>query len=239
MRCQRRACKRGKSPRRGIVPARVHRSAPAGARRARKAPAYRRIWMPAACYRGLKCLRRAEFHACGIRRQAQRDVARDRQRAGGGFCRIRMARGRNLHRLGRWHVNGRGVHAGGRDRSLRHISTRHAVYAPTDGGVSCARYCRYKRRLAAKHNRSIRWCYGHYNGWKRRRWRRQRRACCTAAERPRPLAKKCDDHNRRCPGSFSVAPREGPHALPKAGEGPAKKGKPKMRITQTALENSH
>jgi len=120
--------------------------------------------MPAARYRGLKWLRRAEFHACGIRRQAQRDVARDRQRAGGRFCRIGMARGRDLHHLGRWHVSWRGVHSGWRDRSLRRTSTRHAVYAPTDGRVSCVRNRRFKRRLAAKHHRSIRWRYRHYNG---------------------------------------------------------------------------
>jgi len=37
--------------------------------------------MPAARYRSLKRLCRPEFHACGIRRQGQRDVARDCQRA--------------------------------------------------------------------------------------------------------------------------------------------------------------
>jgi len=59
------------------MPARVHCSAPAGACGAREAPAHGRIRMPAAGYRGLKGLGRAEFHACGIRRQVQRDVARD------------------------------------------------------------------------------------------------------------------------------------------------------------------
>ncbi len=193
--------------------------------------------MPAARYRSLKRLCRPEFHACGIRRQGQHDVARDCQGARAGFCRIGMARGRDLHRRGRWHVSGRGVHAGRCDRSHRRISTRHAVYAPTHGSVSCVRCCRYKCRLVAKQNRSIRWCYGHYNGWRRRRWRRQRRACCSAADRPRSLRKERGDRNRRYPGSFSVASREGPHALPKAGEGPAKKRKLKMRITQTVSEN--
>src|SRR5258708_183356 len=195
------------------------------------------MWMGGVCYGGLKCLRRAEFLACGMRRQAQGDVARDRPRAGGGFCRVGMARGRDLRRLGRWHVCGRGVHAGWRDRSQRRISARHAVYAPTDGGVSGIRYRRNKCRLAPEHNRSVRWLDDHFYRWRRWRWRRQRRACCPAAKRPRSVAKKCDEDNRRCPGPFSVAPREGPHALPKAGEGPAKKGKSKMRITQTASEN--
>ena len=78
--------------------------------------------MPAARNRGLKCLCRAEFHACGIGRQAQRDVARDRQGAGAGFCRVGMARGRDLHRRGRGQVSWRGVHAGRGDRSQRRIS---------------------------------------------------------------------------------------------------------------------
>jgi hypothetical protein len=90
--------------------------------------------------------------------------------------------------------------------------------------------------LVSEHHRSIRWCYGHYNGWRRGRWRR--RAACTAAKRPRPLAKKCDNHNRRCRGTFSVAPREGPHALPIAGEGPANKRKSGIRIRKSASEDS-
>jgi len=167
--CQRRGCGRGKSLRCGVVPAGVHRPARTCARRARKAPVHRRIWMSAARHRGLKCLRRAEFHACGIRRQAERDVARDRQSARAGLCRIGMARGCDLRRCGRWHVSGCGVHAARCDGSQRRISTRRTVYAPTDSGVSCVRYCRYKRCLAAKHNRSIRWCYGYCYGWRRRR----------------------------------------------------------------------
>ena len=176
--------------------------------------------MPAARYRGLKCLRRAEFHACGIRRQAQRDVARNRQCARAGFCRIGMARGRDVHCRRRWQVSGRGVHAGRGDRSQRRVSTCHAVDAPTDGGVSCVRYGGCEGRLTAKHNRSVHWLYAHFDRWRRRRWRR--RASWTAPERPRFLRKNCEDHNRPGPGSFSVALREGPHALPKAGEGPAK-----------------
>ena len=177
--------------------------------------------MPATRYRGLKYLRGAEFHACGIRRQAQRDVARNRQGASGRFGRIGMTRGRNLHCRGRWQVSGRGVHAARGDRSQRRVSSYHAVDAPTDGGVSCVRYRRREFRLAAKHNRAARWLYAHFYCRRRRWWRR--RASCTAPERPRFLRKNCDDHNRPGPGSFSVAPREGPHALPKAGEGPAKR----------------
>ncbi len=59
LRRQRRACGRRKSLRRGVMPARVHCSAPAGARRAREAPAHCCIGMPVACYRGLKRLGRA------------------------------------------------------------------------------------------------------------------------------------------------------------------------------------
>jgi hypothetical protein len=69
--------------------------------------------MPAARYRGLKRLRRPEFHACGIQRQGQRDVARDRQSGCAGFCRIGVARGRDCT------VSGDGMSAG-------------AVYTPAD-----------------------------------------------------------------------------------------------------------
>lgn len=76
-----------------------------------------------------------------------------------------MARGRDLHRRGRWQVSGRGVHAERCDRSQRRISARHAVYAPTDGGVSCVGYRRREGRLATEHNRSARWLYGHFYCW--------------------------------------------------------------------------
>ena len=213
--------------------ARVHRRAAAGARRARKTPAYRGIRMPATRYRCLKSLRRAEFHARGIRRQTQRDVARNRHGACAGFCRIGMARGRDLHRRGRGQVSGRGVHAGRCDRSQRCISARHAADAPSHRRVRRVRYRSDECDLVSEDHRSIRWCHGHYNEWRRGRWRH---AACTAAKRPRPLDKKCDDHNRRCRGTLSVAPREGPHAVGDAGEGPAKKEKLKMRIRQTVSE---
>ena len=108
--------------------------------------------MTTARYRCLKCLRRTEFHARAIRRQAQGDVAGNRQRARAGFCRIGMAGGRDLHRRRRWQVRWRGIYADRSDRSERRAPAWHAADAPTNGDVSCVRYCRRESRLAAEHD---------------------------------------------------------------------------------------
>jgi len=176
--------------------------------------------MPGARYCCLKGLRRAEFHACGIRRQAECNVTRYCQIACAGFCGIGMTGGGDLHRRKRRQVSRRGVDARRCDRSQRRVATRHAVDAPIDGSVRCVRYGRGEGHLAAKHQRSVRRFYGHFDRWRRRRWRR---ASCTAAERPRSFRQECD--NPDSPGlvSFFVARREGPHANAKAGKGPAKR----------------
>jgi len=169
----------------------------------------------------LKCLRRADLHACRIRSQVQRDVARDRYVRCRGFCRIGVTGGCDLDcRRGR-QVSGRGVHPSGRDRSKGRISARHGVNAPTDGGVSCVRDRGRERRLVPEHDRCVRWRQSDHDCWRRRRWCRH--ATSSTAKRPCPLRKKCEDHNRRRSGLSSFTMREGAHALPNAGGGPAKK----------------
>ncbi len=218
MRRQRRAARRRKNSRRDVIPARVHRPAPARARRAGKAPADRGIRMP----RGLKRLRGAKLHARGTRRQAQREVTRNRHCARAGFRGIGMARCGDLDRCGGRQVDWRVVNASSCDRSQRGVSSRHTAHAPTHSGIRCIRHHSRKRHLVAEHNCPARWRYTHDDGWRRGR-RRRGSTSCAAATRPRALRQNGEQDNRGRPEFFSVPTREGAHAIPKAGEGPAKR----------------
>jgi hypothetical protein len=182
--------------------------------------------MPAARHSRKKSLIRAKFYARWIRRHRESDVACNGHSSRIGFRRVRVARRGNLHRRGRWHVNGSGVHAIWRDRSYCRASTCRAVHAPDNNGVCRVRDFGGKRRRIPEQHRSAFRRDRHNNGRRRRRRRKHSRACasCAAALCPRYCSEQRDKNRCRDPKFSCVELRERSHTLRKAGEGPAKNG---------------
>jgi len=236
LRRQRHARGRRQNLRRGVIPACVHGPATIRARRAREAPAHRRIRMPAAGHRRLKSLHCAQFHACRIRHKRQQDVADDIHRGRGGFRRVGLAHRCNCKCRGRWQIARCGVQATRRDGAHHGVSTWHPVHAPVDSGVIRIRDGRYERRRRSEYHRPARRRDRHHNRWRRWRRRGRYRACpsSSAAQRPSSRRKESGNSNSLRTEIRVDDPRKGPHALGKAGEGPAKEKEPLLGIRESA-----
>ena len=234
LRRKRHARRRRKNLRCHVTPVRAYSTAPARACCAGHAPSHGRIRMPGARCHRLECLRRAQFHARGIRRQRQRDVAQNRFRSRARFRRVRLARCRDLHGRRRRQIRGRRVHSARRDSSGRSASACYAIHTPTHAGVRAVGHGGGKRRLISEQYRSARWRDTHFNG--RRRWRREYyRACASsaAAQRPHSRREESGHTNSGRPGFLTLVLQKGLHTLRKAGEGPANKNGTCQRLTFT------
>jgi hypothetical protein len=190
--------------------------------------------MPGARSRRLKCLRRAQFHARGIRRHRQRDVAQNRFRSRARFRRVCLARRSDLQGRRRRQIRRRRVHSARGDSSGRAVSACYAIHTPTHAGVRGVRHGGGKHSLISEQHRSARRRDAHLNG--RRRWRRgYYRACASSATAQRPHSRREESShtNSGRPGFLTLVLQKGLHTLRKAGEGPANKNGTCQRLTFT------
>ncbi len=178
--------------------------------------------MSAAGYGRLECLSRTELHACRVRRQRQRDIAHNCHAGSAGFGGIGMACRGDLYGGRGRQICGRGIDACSRDRSDSRVPARNTIDAPTHACIRGVAHGSGERHLVAEHNRAG--GRSHVHGDRRRRWWR-RGSCASSAAAQCPCARreKSEESNSRLSRTLSVTLRKGPHALRRAGEGPAKK----------------
>jgi hypothetical protein len=134
-----------------------------------------------------------------------------------------VARRRDLHGSRRRQVRRRCVDSTGCDRSDRGVPSGNPCDAPAHAGVRRIRHRGREDQLIPQLHRVRRGRHDYGDRGRRRWWWRRDCASSAAAINARPRREKCHKNKSRFQEFSSLALRKGPHALRKAGQGPATK----------------